>query len=106
MKKTFKRFLKSIRGSNCDCGWSVHILESSEFLKQKKISIINSFTRIVEYRDKGFVLDLKFLFTTMDCFLGRFSPKFFTMKLIFFIGFSESLYLVLFTILLCILTRY
>ena len=33
MKKTFKRFLKLIGDSNCDCGWSIHILESSKVLK-------------------------------------------------------------------------
>ena len=50
---------------------------------------------IVESRDKGFVLDLKLLFTIVDCFSGRFPPKFFTVKLVF-IGFLESSYLVLF----------
>ena len=44
---------------------------------------------IVESRDKGFVLDLKLLFTIVDCFSGRFPPKFFTMKLVCFIGFSR-----------------
>ena len=28
---------------------------------------------IVESKDKGFVLDLKLLFTIVDCFSGRFS---------------------------------
>ena len=37
---------------------------------------------IVESRDKGFVLDLKLLFTIVDCFSGRFPPMFFTMKLV------------------------
>ena len=32
---------------------------------------------IVESRDKGFVLDLKLLFTIVDCFLGRFPPQVF-----------------------------
>ena len=49
---------------------------------------------IVESRDKGFVLDLKLLFTIVDCFSGRFPPKFFTMKLVCFIGFLRSSYLV------------
>ena len=31
---------------------------------------------IVESRDKGFVLDLKLLFTIVNCFLGRFPPSF------------------------------
>ena len=50
---------------------------------------------IVESRDKGFVLDLKLLFTIVDCFLGRFLFRFFTMKLVCFIGFPRSSYLVL-----------
>ena len=53
-------------------------------------------TRIVESRDKSFVLDLKLLFTIVDCFSGRFPPKFFTVKLVCFIGFLRSSYLVLF----------
>ena len=52
--------------------------------------------RIVESRDKGFVLDLKLLFTIVDCFLERFPPRFFTVKLVCFIGFPKSSYLVLF----------
>ena len=51
---------------------------------------------IVESRDKGFVLDLKFLFTIVDCFSGRFPPRFFTVKLVCFIGFLGSSYFVLF----------
>ena len=42
-------------------------------------------TRIVESKDKGFVLDLK-----------GFPPRFFTMKLVCFIGFPGLSYLVLF----------
>ena len=57
---------------------------------------MSSSTRIVESRDKSFVLDLKLLFTIVDYFLGRFPPRFFTMKLVYFIGFSELSYLVLF----------
>ena len=60
------------------------------------VSVVNSFTGIIESRDKGFVLDLKLLFTIVDCFLGRFPPKFFTVKLVCLIGFLESSYLVLF----------
>ena len=57
---------------------------------------MSSSTGIVESRDKGFVLDLKLLFTIVDYFLGRFSPRFFTVKLVGFIGFLGSSYLVLF----------
>ena len=38
---------------------------------------MSSSTGVVESRDKGFVLDLKLLFTIVDCFLGRFPPRFF-----------------------------
>ena len=58
---------------------------------------MSSSTRIVESRDKGFVLDLKLLFTIVDCFSGRVPPKFFTMKLVCFIGFPELSFLVLST---------
>ena len=51
---------------------------------------------IVEFRDKGFVLDLKLLFTIVNCFLGRFHLRFFIVKLVGFIGFLGSSYLVLF----------
>ena len=55
---------------------------------------------IIESRDKGFVLDLKLLFTIVDCFSRRFLPRFFTVKLVCFIGFPGSSYLVLFIFLL------
>ena len=55
---------------------------------------------IVESRDKGFVLDLKILFTIVGCFSRRFLSRFFTVKLVCFIGFSGSSYLVLFIFLL------
>ena len=61
---------------------------------------MSSTTEIVESRDKSFVLDLKFLFTIVDCFSGRFPPKFFTVKLVCFISFPGSSYLVLFIFLL------
>ena len=51
---------------------------------------------IVESKDKSFVLDLKFLFIIVNCFSGKFPPRFFTMKLVCFIGFPGSSYLVLF----------
>ena len=52
--------------------------------------------RIVESRDEGFVLVLKLLFTIVNCFSGRFPLKFFTVKLVGFIGFLGSSYLILF----------
>ena len=51
---------------------------------------------IVKSRDKSFVLDLILLFTIVDCFLGRFPSRFFTVKLVCFIGFLGLSYLVLF----------
>ena len=57
---------------------------------------MSSSTRIVESRDKDFVLDLKLLFSIVDCFSGRFPPRFFTVKLVCFIGFLGLSYLVLF----------
>ena len=51
-------------------------------------------------KDKGFVLNLKLLFTIVDFFLGRFPPRFFTVKLVGFIGCPKSSYLVLFIFLL------
>ena len=76
----------------------VHILKSSEVLKRHKVSAVSSSTRIVESRDKSFVIYLKLLFIIVNCFLRRFPPGFFTMKLVCFISFSGSSYLVLFTI--------
>ena len=60
------------------------------------ISAVSSSIGIVESKNKSFVLDLKFLFTIVNCFSERFSPKFFTVKLVYFIGFPRSSYLVLF----------
>ena len=60
-------------------------------------------TGIIDSRDKGFVLDLNFLFIIVNCFSRRFFPKFFTVKLVCFIGFSRSLYLVLFNFPLCMI---
>ena len=57
---------------------------------------MSSSTGIVEFKDKCFVLDLKLLFTIVDCFSGRFSFRFFTVKLVCFIGFPRSSYLILF----------
>ena len=57
---------------------------------------MSSSTGIVKFRDKSFVLDLKLLFTIVDYFSGSFPPKFFTVKLVGFIGCPGSSYLVLF----------
>ena len=57
---------------------------------------MSSSTGIVKSKDKCFVLDLKLLFTIVDCISGRFPPRFFTVKLVCFIGFPMSSYLVLF----------
>ena len=58
---------------------------------------MSSSTGIVEPRNKGFVLDLKLLFTIVNCFFWEgFPPGFFTVKLVYFIGFPGSSYLVLF----------
>ena len=54
----------------------IHILKSLEVLKRQKVSAVSSSTRIVESRDKGFVLDLKLLFTIVNCFSKGFSPGF------------------------------
>ena len=57
---------------------------------------MSSSTRIVDSRENGFVLDLKLLFTIVNYFSGRFPPRIFTVKLVCFIGFPRSSYLVLF----------
>ena len=81
----------------------VYILKSSEVLKRQKVSAVSSSTGIVESKDKSFVLDLKLLFIIMDCFSGRFPLRFFTVKLVCFIGFPESSYLILFNFPLCMI---
>ena len=58
---------------------------------------MSSPTGIVEFRDKGFILDLKLLFIIVDYFSGRFPLRFIIVKLICFIGFPGLSYLVLFT---------
>ena len=78
-------------------------MKSSEVLKRWKVSTISSSMEIVKSRDKGFVLDLKLLFIIVDYFSGRFPPRFFTVKLVCFISFLESLYLVLFIFFRCII---
>ena len=57
---------------------------------------MSSSTGIVQSRNKGFVLDLKLFFIIVDCFSRRFPPRFFTVKLVGFIGFPGLSYLVLF----------
>ena len=84
----------------------VHILKISEVLKQQKLSAVSSSTRIVEARDKSFVLDLKLLFSIMNCFSRRFPPKFFTVKLVCFIGFPRLSYLLLFNFSLCMILMF
>ena len=81
-------------------------MKSSEVLKRQKVSAVSSSTWIVEFRDKCFVLDLKLLFTIVHCFSGRFPPKFFTVKLVCFIGFPGSSYLILFIIPLCMILMF
>ena len=80
----------------CIKNGGVHILKSSKVLKWLKVSTVSSSMRIVESRDKSFVLDLELLFIIVDCFSGRFPPKFFAVKLVCFISFPGSSYLVLF----------
>ena len=53
-----------------------------------KVSVVSSFTEIVESKDKSFVLDLKLLFIIVDCFLGRFPPRFFYCETSLFHWFS------------------
>ena len=74
----------------------VSSMERSYIIEFKRSDVVESF--YCKSRDKGFVLDFKLLFTIVDRFLGRFMLKFvFTMKLVYFIGFPRSSYLVLFT---------
>ena len=49
---------------------------------------MSSSTGIVESRDKSFVLDLKLLFSVVDCFSGRFPPMFFYCETCLFHWFS------------------
>ena len=65
-----------------------YILKSSEVLKRQKVSTMSSSARIVESKDKGFVLDLKLLFTIVNYFSGRFLPRFFIVKTSWFRWFS------------------
>ena len=81
----------------------IHILKNLEVLKQQKVYAVSSSTGIIESRDKGFVLDQKLLFTIVDCFSGRFPLEYFTVKLVCFIGFPVSSYLILFNFPLCMI---
>ena len=67
----------------------IHILKSSEVLKQQKVSTVSSSTGIVESKDKSFVLDLKLLFTIVNCFLGKFPPQVFYCEISLFYWFSQ-----------------
>ena len=80
----------------CNKKGGVHILKSSKVLKRQKVSTVSSSMGIIESRDKDFVLDLKLLFTIVNCFSGRFPLRFSTVKLVGFIGFFGLSYLVLF----------
>ena len=75
-------------------------MKSSEVLNRWKVSTVSSSTGIVEFRDKGFVLDIKLLFIIVDCFSRRFPPRFFTVKLVCFISFPGLSYHVLFIFML------
>ena len=77
--------------------WWHSYIEEFRGSEAVEVSTISSSMGIVESRDKSFVLDLKFLFTIVNCFSERFSPKFFTVKLVCFIGFPGLSYLVLST---------
>ena len=49
---------------------------------------MSSSTGIVESRDKGFILDLKLLFTIVNCFSGKFPPRIFYYETSLFHWFS------------------
>ena len=83
-------------------GWHSYI-EQCRGSKVIKVSTVGSYMGIVESRVKGFVLDLKLLFTIVDYFSRRFPHRFFTVKLVCFIGFPGSSYLVLFNFSLCMI---
>ena len=68
-------------------GWRLYIEEFRSF-EAVKVFAVSLSTGIVEFRDKGFVLDLKLLFTIVDCFLGRFPLRFFYCETILFNWFS------------------
>ena len=84
-------------------GWRSYIEEFRDSKAEDGFSTVSSSTSIVESRDKSFVLDLKLLFIIVDCFSGRFPPRFFTMKLVCFIGFPGSSYLILFIFPMCMI---
>ena len=77
-----------------------YISKISSKINQLVYCLPKLYIGIVESRGKGFLLDLKLLFIIVDCFQGRFPPKFFTAKLVYFIGFPGLSYLVLFIFLL------
>ena len=55
--------------------WRLYI-EEFRGSEAMKVSAVSSSTGIVESRDKGFVLDLKLLFTIVDCFREGFTLGF------------------------------
>ena len=67
----------------------IHILKSSEVLKQQKVSTISSPTGIVESRDKGFVLNLNFSLLQWIAFCEGFPPGFFSCETSLFHWFSQ-----------------
>ena len=68
--------------------WWRSYIEEFRGSESVEVFTINSSTGIVESKDKGFVLDLKLLFTIVDCFLGRFPPRFFYCETSLFYWFS------------------
>ena len=58
---------------------------------------------LVKFTTNGIFFYYKLLFDIVDCSLRIVPSRFFTLKLDFFIGFPESLYLVLFSFPLCMI---
>ena len=73
MQKGWRSYIEEFRGSKAVKGFCCEFIDG-----------------IVKFRDKCFVLDVKLLLTIVDCFSGRFPPRFFTVKLVYFVGFPRS----------------
>ena len=58
---------------------------------------------LVKFTTNGIFFYYKLLFDIVDCFLGIVPPRFFTLKLDYFIGFLGLPYLVLFSFPLCMI---